>query len=143
MGAVELLSADFLKFMVPLSGGAVAWFINERRKRSWDEYQRKEQSYRELLRTFRGFYVETSDASLRAEFLHQVNVCWLYCPDDVIKAAYAFLETVHTDAGPKAQGKLIAAGQFIASIRCDLLSRRPVRTTRLSGSDFQHLGVRP
>ena len=50
-----LLTADFLKFFLPLLGAAIAWFVNEHRKRVWEEYHRKEARYQELLRTMRGF----------------------------------------------------------------------------------------
>lgn len=52
----DLLSADFLKFFVPLAGAVLAWFMNERRRRAWEEYLRKEERYRALLRTLSGFY---------------------------------------------------------------------------------------
>src|SRR6185437_5262226 len=43
------LSADFLKFFLPLAAGVVGWLANERAKRQTEEYTRKEQRYRVLL----------------------------------------------------------------------------------------------
>jgi len=137
----EFFSTDFLKFFLPLAGGVVAWFVNEWQRRSLEEYHRKEERYQELLRTLRGFYVTTQDHTLKEAFLHQVNLCWLYCPDEVIQNAYKFLSTVHTGASQSDEVKEKAAGELIATIRRDLLSRAIVRKTKLSGSDFKHLIV--
>ncbi len=80
----DFLSPDLLKFFLPLVGGILAWFVNEGRRRSWEESQRKEEHYKLLLRTLQGFYVATQDRALKEAFLEQVNLCWLYCPDGVI-----------------------------------------------------------
>ena len=88
-------SVDFWKFVVPLMGAVVAWFLNEWRKRIWEQYQRKEDQYKILIRCLQGFYVGTANQQMKAKFLQQLNICWLYCPDEVIKKAYAFLDTVH------------------------------------------------
>jgi len=137
-----LSSVDFWKFALPLLGAVIAWFANEWRKRISDQYQRKEANYKELLRSLRGFYVGASDADeLKREFLNQLNIAWLYCPDDVIKKGYIFLDTVHAqNVSPDAE-KEVALGTFVAAIRCDLLSRKLVRKAKLSPADFRHLGV--
>lgn len=134
-----VLSADFLKFFVPLVGAVVAWWINEQRKLAWEQYERKEQRYRELLRTLRGFYTEGQDRELKQAFLDQINECWLYCPDDVIRKAYTFLSTVRTGAGSTDELKAMSCGELVLAVRKDLLSRTPVRKTELSAHDFQHL----
>lgn len=133
-------SVDFWKFSVPLFGAVVAWLVNEWRKRIWEQYQRKEEGYKELLRCLKGFYVGSS-AELKSEFLNQLNRCWLYCPDNVIKKGYAFLDTVHTSSLSSDQKKEKAMGDFVAAIRSDLLSRKLVRKTLLTGEDFKHLDV--
>ena len=77
------LSVEFWKLALPLAGTVVAWFLNEWRKRLWEQYQRKEASYKELVRCLRGFYVGVQNPEpLRADFLDQLNECWLYCPDE-------------------------------------------------------------
>ena len=137
-----LSSVDFWKFALPLFGAVIAWFLNEWRKRLWEQYQRKEASYKELVRCIRGFYIGTENADhMRGEFLDQLNQCWLYCPDEVIKKGYAFLETVHTNQIHLDNVKEKAMGEFIAAIRRDLLSRSLVRHTNLTSGDFRHLKV--
>jgi hypothetical protein len=136
------LSADFWKFAIPLLGAVVAWFANEWRKRVADQYQRKEENYKELVRSLRGFYVGAANADeLKLEFLNQLNISWLYCPDDVIRKGYAFLETVHARQIKSDEEKQLAFGAFVAAIRNDLLSRSLVSTTKLSNKDFKHFSV--
>ncbi len=135
-------SVEFWKFAAPLFGAVIAWFVNEWRKRVWEQYQRKEESYRELLRCLKGFYIGASNANeLKAEFLNQLNRCWLYCPDDVILKGYAFLNTVHASNPSTDEIKEKAMGDFVASIRNDLLSRKLVNKTSLVGKDFKHLNA--
>ncbi|GEM77547.1 hypothetical protein [Vibrio sagamiensis] len=140
------LSIDFLKFSVPLFGAVIAWFLNESRKRIWEQYYRKEESYKELLRCLEGFH-ENADPTearhLKTKFLSEVNKCWLYCPDDVIKKIYNFLElskknTFNTEEERETNRDAIedAVGVIIASVRKDLLSRKLVKKTKLSDKDF-------
>jgi Pyruvate/2-oxoacid:ferredoxin oxidoreductase delta subunit len=88
--------ASFLSIFIPLVTAIIVWYANERSKRRWEQYVRKEENYKQLVRTLRGFYVTSLDSTLRNAFVEQVNLCWLYCPDEVIQKAYAFLSTVHT-----------------------------------------------
>lgn len=136
------LTPDFIKFFIPLVGAVIAWYINERRKRSLEEYQKKEERYRELLRAIKGFYTATSDNKLKDEFLEQIKLCWLYCPDDVIKNGYSFLNSVRGPNQTSNQDKELLLGNFIAAIRYDLLSRKITRKTSLNGNDYQHLYVK-
>ena len=86
-----------------------------------------EESYKELLRTLRGFYVTGHDAQLKSEFLHQLSLCWLYAPDEVIKKAYHFLSLVHTGATSNDHEKELAVGDLVSEIRNDLISRKIVK----------------
>ncbi len=136
----ELLSSDFLQISLPVVGAIIAWFANEWRKRLWEEYQRKEEKYKALLESLEGFYtsVDPSEANkLRQAFLNHLNLCWLYCPDNVIKKAYEFLSCVHTDGRCTDDQKEKALGEFVLAIRKDLLSRKIVKKTSLKSSDFK------
>jgi hypothetical protein len=140
--ATILTSIEFWKFALPLLGAVVAWFANERRKQASDQYARKEASYKELLRALRGFYLGAENPQgLQAEFLNQLNLAWLYCPDDVIRKGYAFLDTVHSQQVSSDEMKEHALGEFVAGVRRDLLSRKLVRHTNLRAEDFKHLGL--
>lgn len=137
-----LFDPDFLKFVIPLFGGVLAWFLNESKKRSWEEYNKKEASYRELLLALKGFY-EGGDGvickDLKNKFIDQLNLCWLYCPDDVILAGNDFLLSLHTGEKKTYEERRQAASKLILLIRKDLLSRRIVRRTGLKIEDFRLL----
>ncbi len=140
--AQTFLSVDFWKFTIPLLGTIVAWFTNEWRKRIADQYLRKEVNYKELLKSLRGFYIGAANAQeLKAEFLNQLNVAWLYCPDDVIQKGYAFLYTMHAQQIHTDEKKEAAMGAFVAAIRRDILSRKLVKKTTLEAADFKHLSA--
>lgn len=131
--------ASFLGIFIPVVTAIVVWYANERSKRIWEQYARKEENYKQLVRSLRGFYVASLDPTLRNAFLEQVNLCWLYCPDEVIQKAYAFLSTVHTSQMVSDEKKELALGELVAAIRRDLLSRRIITETTLRGEDFKHL----
>lgn len=122
-----------------LVAGFITLFINERNKRNQQEYKRKEERYIELVNALRGFYVESIDQEKREEFLRQVNLSWLYCPDEVIQTAYNFLMMVHTDQEHQDAEKEKAVGEFILAVRMDLIGRKPVKSTSLKPEDFKHL----
>lgn len=138
----KFLEPDFIKFFIPLAGAVIAWFVNEYRKQKSDEYHRKEARYLELLRALKGFYVSAfSDVNdsvqLKRQFLDQLDQCWLYCPDDVIKKGYAFIATVHTDKISSDSDKEQALGEFVVAIRNDLLSHGFMRNSALKAEDFK------
>src|SRR5207249_1687184 len=132
-----LLTADFLKFFVPLAGAIIAWLVNEKRKRAWEEYQRKEPRCQELLRTVKGFYVAAHDEEKKSQFVEQLKLCWLYCPDEVIKKAYAFLDAINPASQRTIAEKSLSLGDFVVAIRKDLLSRKITRKTELTSQDYQ------
>ena len=125
--------------VIALIAGFITLFINERSKRSEQEYKRKEERYVELVNALRGFYIDSPDKEKRENFLRQLNLCWLYCPDEVILKAYKFLMMVHTDQKQTVAAREKAVGEFMLSVRMDLLGRKPVRSTSLSSEDFKHL----
>ena len=51
-----------------------------------------------LLSSIEGFSAENRDEKKIKEFLHQLDLCWLYCSDEIIKKGYAFLGSVHREA---------------------------------------------
>lgn len=133
---------EFLKFSLPLAGATVAWFMNERRKRSAEEYERKEKKYAALIEALHGFYTSAKPdkaLELREMFLRELDNCWLYCPDDVLRKASVFLASVHTGANTSNEDRECAVGEFMLAIRKDLLSRKSVDSTKLTAQDFKHL----
>ena len=133
------LSPDFWRIVLPALVGIILWFCNERSKRVWEQFKRKEEHYKELLRCLRGFYVSTHDKELKGQFLHQVNLLWLYAPDNVIHAAYGFLDKVRMAVSYSDSEKELAVGVLVKAIRTDLLSHSIVKKTLLKAEDFHHL----
>lgn len=135
----EFLSADFLKFFVPLVGAVIAWFLNERRRRAWEEYLRKEERYRELLRTLTGFYSHAADSDIRRQFLEEYKRCWLYCSDEVIRAANSAMEVMVEGTTVPMEARLERIGKFVLAIRRDLLRRNLTSHTELHTADYVHI----
>jgi hypothetical protein len=64
-------TVDLLKFLLSVAvaiSAVIAWFVNEKRKRAWEEYQRKEARYQGLLQAMRGFYAEINDKEKKDQF---------------------------------------------------------------------------
>lgn len=118
--------------------GLRLWWRKERSKRTREEYKRKEDKYAKLIATLRGFYSSTEDYRLKSRFLDELNQCWLYCPDEVIRKAYGLLDMVQTGATATDEEKKNAAGEFILAIRKDLIGGQLLRETALKPSDFKH-----
>jgi len=133
-----LQSADFWKIAFPALAAIVVWFLNERSKLAWEQFKRKEEHYKELLRCLKGFYVSTQDKELKSQFLHQVNLLWLYAPDHVIQAAYEFLEKVKTGVSFPEHERELTCGALVEAVRKDLLARSIVKRSSLNAKDFRH-----
>ncbi|MBI3240675.1 MAG: hypothetical protein HYZ49_00060 [Chloroflexi bacterium] len=131
----------FIGALVAVGSGLLTWFLNEKSKRTDEEYKRKEERYIELIKSLKGFYIPSASKELKEDFLIQLNLCWLYCPDDVILKAYRFLHMVQTGVDQEFSDadKEKAVGEFILAIRKDLSNRKPVRKTALRAEDFKHL----
>jgi hypothetical protein len=132
---------ETLKLAIPIVGAVLVWAVNENSKRKWEDYQRKENNYKALLSTLKGFYIATANREQKQAFLDQLNLCWLYCSDDVIRKAYTFLTTIHTDARKSDTEKERALSELVLAIRKDLISREAVRETSLTAEDFRHFTV--
>ena len=137
-GTVNIL-IPVIGVVIVFVSGLVTWYLNERSKRIYEEYTRKEEKYSGLIRSLRGFYVDSFNKELRNEFLNQLNLCWMYCPDEIIHKSYNFLLMVHTDNKYSDEEKEKAVGELMVAIRKDLISRKPLRKTSLKPEDFKHL----
>lgn len=76
--------------LITIITGFITWGLNERSKRKQEGYKRKEEHYTELIKSLKGFYVNSNNKDLKEVFLEQVNLCWMYCPDDVVIKIYDF-----------------------------------------------------
>jgi len=137
-----MLSLETWTVVIPLIIAILLWYLNEVSKRKWELYARKEERYKQLLISLKGFYDATQDTAQKAAFLEELNLCWLYSPDEVIRKAYAFLDTVKVGADTTPKEKADAAGDLALAVRKDILPRplwKLGRKTKLAPSDFKHL----
>jgi len=130
--------------LITILAGFVTWYLNEQSKRIYEEYRHKEERYSELIRSLRGFYNQTRNEELIREFLDQLNLCWMYCPDEVIQKAYNFLNMERTENKDKffAKEREKAVGKLILAIRRDLIDIKPLKKTRLNSVDFKYLTLK-
>ena len=131
---------DYLKLLIPLVVALLAWLGNEWRKRQWEEYKRKEERYQELIKALKGFHLSSwspdESKTMKNHFIDQINLCWMYCPDEVILKAYAFINTVHTSRTCSNEEKELALGELILAIRKDLISKKVLSSTQLKPGNF-------
>lgn len=128
---------DALKISIPVLVAVVGWLLNERSKRRWEQYKRKEDRYVALLENLKGFYVNTDPKTTKEskdKFLSQLNVAWLYCPDTIIRTGYRFLGLVSVGGSTPDEERDLAAGELVSQMRKDLLGQ-----TELGASDYRHL----
>ncbi len=123
-----------LAVIVPLGVVIIGWCLNEWAKRRWENYKRKEERYLILLKSLPGFYVASQNAVEKKRFIEQIRLAWLYCPDEVIRAGYAFLATVSDTATSSDQERERALAEFVISLRRDL---KP--GTDLTADDYRNL----
>lgn len=132
-----------LTIVVPILGIIIGWWLSERSKRKHEEYMRKEDRYTKLIESLRGFHVGSENdrlnKGLKERFLLQLNLSWMYCSDEVIRKAYAFLGTIHTGNEYSDKDREKALGEFIVAIRKDLADRKLLRKTELKPEDFKIL----
>lgn len=134
-----LKSVEFWQLMIPIGAAIVAWLANEWRKQAWENFLRKERYYQALLSRTDAFF-QTGTEEDRREFLKQLNLCWLYCPDDVIRKVYAFLNTVHEKYQGTDTQRKDSLRELVVAIRKDLFPW--YRRTALRPSDFQILRIK-
>ena len=125
--------------VLTLLGGFVTWSLNERSKRAQEDYVRREARYSNLVASLRGFTVDGQSREQKEAFLAELNLCWLYCSDEVIRMAYGFLDTVRVGQQLAAGTKERALGEFMIAVRRDLLARTMVKKTDLRPEDFRLL----
>ena len=113
--------------VVPLAVGILLWWLNERSKLNWEKHIRKEDRYRGFLESIHGFYITSQNEEITSQnkerkdkFLQDLKLAWLYCPDDVIKAGNAFLETVATGTRYSNEEKERTLAEFVIACRRDL-----------------------
>jgi len=138
------MNSLWVPIVVAIVAAVSGYFIRDfdkRKEREAEEYRRKEERYVNLINSLRGFTVGRN-RYLQEKFVSELNLAWLYCPDDVIKKAYALLslgEIEYASDGrvPTNEEKEKAIGELFLALRRDLFSRKLVKETTLSATDFK------
>jgi hypothetical protein len=74
---------------------------------------------------------------MRQEFLTQINLCWLYCPDEIIRKANQLASGIEQGSNKKE----LLAGELMLELRKDLLGHFPFKRTKLTADEFRHFTV--
>ena len=105
-----------------LLGAGVGWIGKAETDRQRDEQKWKEERYEILLRSLSGFKVRSLNAEVIDRFVQELELCWVYCPDEVIKAGNQFLNTVSvpgTECPRVLDPKELAVAELYLAIRRD------------------------
>lgn len=120
--------------VIAASWATISWNLNLREKRRTDEYVRKEQVYRDIVKELQSLY-RSDNPEEKERFIEQTRVTWIYCPDDVVRELNASLDTLVKVPAPSDPQKE-ALGRAVAAMRKDLMPG-----TKLTGDDFRHVSA--
>ena len=132
------------EIIITIIGAGFIWFFNAFLDRSRQERKIKTDRYIGLISCLPGFYEggslnEDEKRQAKEEFIKQLSLCWLYCPDEVIRKGNDFLKCVRIGAQPKEKNnKEISLGKFVLAVRRDTLKKRLwfLNKTQLQPEDF-------
>ena len=97
--------------------GAVAWIY----QRAWDRQQIRIERYQAILDRLPGFTQDNLDPNQIDEALKEIRRLWLFAPNDVVRAANAFVQAVETGESKRnTLGKLVIAMRRDASFQAAL-----------------------
>ena len=116
---------------------AGTYFLTERSKLEAESYSRRAERHERLVASATSFQVSATDLQPRVVFLRELDQCWLYCPDHVLRAGYSFLDSVKTGANSTPQGRTKAFSEFIVAIRKDLVSGSRVTQSNMRPDEYQ------
>lgn len=135
----QLLTVTIPLLAVLIPGAIAVWELSsvQRRQLEWDRHVRKAGIYAAILKSIDGFYERAEQPREKKEnVLAAMRLCELHCPDKVIEAGNAFLETVAVGAKASEEAQR-ALATFRLRLRRDLQPE-----TELSVKDFRSWGSR-
>lgn len=135
-----LAKVEFWNIPIPLIIAITIWYLNERSKRTEQQYKLRESIYSKMLDSLEGFY-EGGDIELRRLFLREYRKLWLVSSDSVIESVNNFFDTVHVLRQASDTEKENALGKMVTSLRRDLISNRRVIITKLKEKDLKHIKI--
>jgi len=135
------MTVEILKYLLPILSIILAWLLNRHSERKNEAFRKKEERYTELLLSLRGFYQKEAPIELLQKFFDQFYLCWLYCPDEVIRAGIHFIESAADGNTASDDDRQLALGNFVLALRTDLFSRSVVKKTSLEPKEFHVLNT--
>lgn len=114
----------------------VTWGLTEWARRSTKRHLRKTERYVELIDLIENLMENENkkpgDPDLKIKFIHQINLCWLHCPDDVIRKTIDLVSKFNKDEIPL-ENKEAALSDLMITLRRDVLK------TKLNDTDYKNL----
>ncbi len=121
---------SFLGIVVTALGAVFIWFLNQLSKRKWEAHIRREKRYKRFLDSIDGFYENSQCSKSKNEFIRQLRLAWLYCPDSIIRQANQFLESVEKREKKSTHDeKETALANLVLEMRRDMVGKTDLNTT--------------
>ncbi len=118
--------------------GVLTWIY----QKAWERQERRLARYEKVMGGLSGLTVEEYDSKRIGQFLETLRSLWLFAPDEVIRAANAFIEAVENSAPDSDKKKKL--GEFVLVMRRDVSFRRVILPvlckSSLTACDFKMKG---
>ena len=86
--------------------------------------KKQEERYVAFLESLVGFSSYTNDSNAKDEFINQLNLAWLYCPDHILHKCYEFTNAVHGDTQTSNNYRLRIVSELVLCLRMELYGKR-------------------
>lgn len=125
-------NATITIFIFAASASIIIWYLNEGKRRSIQEYKQKETRYLELIELIEKLEPnEKPSDHLRDDFLHQINLCWLYCPDNIVRKIAELISSLNNDSISQ-ESKENSMSELMIALRKDIRKK-----TKLNQDDYR------
>lgn len=138
------MELTWIIWIVGIVGGIITWLYNEVQKRRQKLLSEKEKRYENLIRLIRNLGDVAIDSNKGNEFIVEFQLCWMYCPDEVIKKGNRFLDSMNSEIEVFEQKNTDnLKGEFILELRKDLIKMNKSllyifqKSTNLKAKDFR------
>ena len=114
----------------------LGWRFKEQVERSNKIYLQKVERYDKLIELIENLKenMKPGDTELRDKFMHQINLCWLYCPDQVVQKIIDFVLKFNDDKVSKKEREE-TVGELMITLRRDAQFKK----TKLNRVDYENI----
>ena len=92
--------------------------------------------YVNLINNIQGFYNGFIDTNKQEAFINNMQIAWLYCPDEVILACNEFLIAINNKSK-----NIEVVNKLILSMRKDLLNNNYIKKTSLTEVNLLNVSI--